>query len=73
MVALVLSKLVIGLIGRTVQQINILAVGFSINALLTVVGLFISLGGISWAFPQQAGAAIDLLRGAIRDAADFRP
>lgn len=73
MVALLLSTLVLGLIGRTVPQINILAVGFSINALLTVVGLFISLGGISWAFPQQTGAAIELLRDAIREAADFRP
>lgn len=73
MVALLLATLVLGLIGRTVPQINILAVGFSINALLTLVGLFVSLGGICWAFPQQVGAAIDLLRGAIREAANFTP
>jgi hypothetical protein len=43
-------------------------VGFSINALLTVGCLFVSLGAIAWAFPQQAAAAIDLLRDAIRAA-----
>jgi flagellar biosynthetic protein FliR len=60
---------VLGLIGRTVPQINILAVGFNLNALITVGGLFISLGAIAWAFPQEAVGAIDLLRNAIREAA----
>jgi flagellar biosynthetic protein FliR len=69
MTALLLATLVLGLIGRTLPQVNILAVGFNINALLTVGGLFISLGAIAWAFPLQAAAAIDLLRDAVREAA----
>lgn len=69
MTALLLSTLVLGLVGRTVPQINILAVGFNLNALITVGGLFISLGAIAWAFPQEAVGAIDLLRNAIREAA----
>ena len=69
MTALLLSTLVLGLIGRTVPQINVLVVGFNLNALLTIASLFVSLGAIAWAFPQQACDALDLLRDAIREAA----
>jgi flagellar biosynthetic protein FliR len=69
MAALLLATLVLGLISRTVPQINILAVGFNINALLTLGGLAVSLGAISWAFPQQAAEALSMLQQAIRDAA----
>jgi len=68
MTALLLSTLLLGLIGRTMSQINILAVGFSINSLLTLSCLFTSIGTIAWAFPQQAASAIDLLRDALRPA-----
>jgi flagellar biosynthetic protein FliR len=68
MTALLLSTLMLGLIGRTMPQINILAVGFGVNALLTLGCLFVSLGAVAWAFPQQAVLAIDLLKSAIRDA-----
>ncbi|NOY42854.1 MAG: flagellar biosynthetic protein FliR [Planctomycetes bacterium] len=66
MTALLLSTLVLGLIGRTMPQINILAVGFGVNSLLTLGCLFITIGTIAWAFPQQAGAALDLLQDALR-------
>jgi flagellar biosynthesis protein FliR len=65
MTALLLATLVLGLIGRTLPQINILAVGFGVNSLLTLGSLFTSIGVIAWAFPQQTTAAVDLLRSAI--------
>ncbi len=65
MTALLLATLLLGLIGRTMPQINILAVGFGVNSLLTLGCLFTSIGAIAWAFPQQAATAIDLLRDAI--------
>lgn len=68
MTALLLATLVLGLIGRTVPQINVLVVGFNLNALLTVASLIASLGAIAWAFPQQACDALDLMRDAIREA-----
>lgn len=71
MTALLLATLVLGLVGRAVPQINILVVGFSLNALLTLGALFVSLGAIAWAFPQQATDAILLLRDAIREAASY--
>jgi flagellar biosynthetic protein FliR len=63
-----LATLVLGLIGRTVPQINILAVGFNLNALLTVAGLVLSIGTIAWAFPNQVADSLGLLRDAIREA-----
>ena len=65
MTALFLATLVLGLIGRTMPQINILAVGFSVNSLLTLGCLFTSMGAIAWAFPQQAAAAVEILRSAL--------
>ena len=69
MIALLLATLILGLIGRTIPQMNILNIGFSVNALLTVGCVFVSLGAIAWTFPEQAIAAIDLLCEAVRDAA----
>lgn len=70
MAALLLATLVLGLIGRTVPQINVLIVGFSVNALLTVGGVCVTIGAIAWAFPQQGVDAIEMLCDAIRAAAN---
>ena len=63
--ALLLATLVLGLIGRTLPQINILAVGFSINSLLSLGCLFTTIGVVAWAFPQQTGTALEILRHAL--------
>jgi flagellar biosynthetic protein FliR len=66
MVALLVATLLLGLIGRTLPQINVLAVGFNVNVLLTLGILLLSLGAIAYAFPQQGVAAVRLLRDALR-------
>lgn len=48
--ALLLSNLVLGLISRTLPQINVIAVGFSLNSLLALALLFLSVGGAAWMF-----------------------
>ena len=68
MTALLLATLLLGLIGRTLPQINILAVGFGVNTMLVLGTMFISLGAVAWAFPQQTVTAIELLRDAVYDA-----
>jgi flagellar biosynthetic protein FliR len=68
MAALLLATLVLGLIGRTLPQINILVVGFSVNALLTAGVLVVSIGAIVWAFPQPAVDAIEVMTDAVREA-----
>jgi flagellar biosynthetic protein FliR len=62
MTALLLATLVLGLIGRTMPQINILAVGFGVNSMLSLGCMFTSIGVVAWAFPQQTGTAIEVLR-----------
>jgi flagellar biosynthesis protein FliR len=52
MVALFLSTVVLGLISRTLPQINILIVGFPLNSLLTLALLFLSIGGVTWTFQE---------------------
>lgn len=69
MTALLLATLVLGLIGRTLPQINILAVGFGVNSLLSLGCLFTSVGVVAWAFPQQTATAIEILRNALHPSA----
>ena len=49
-VALLLSNLVAGLLARTLPQLNVLAVGFNINAMTLLTVLTISIGGIAWVY-----------------------
>jgi flagellar biosynthetic protein FliR len=50
--ALLLANLVLGLISRTLPQINVIAVGFGINALLALGVLFLSIGAAAWTFQE---------------------
>lgn len=50
MVALLLSNLVLGLISRTLPQINVIAVGFGVNSLLTLGLLLLSIGAAALVF-----------------------
>jgi len=59
--ALLLSTLVMGLISRTLPQLNILAVGFGMNAMLTFGTLMLSLGAAAWVFQDQIEPALTLL------------
>jgi flagellar biosynthetic protein FliR len=69
MAALLLATLVLGLVGRTLPQINILAVGFGVNSLLTLGCLFASLGAVAWAFPEQGIAAVEQIQQALSESA----
>jgi flagellar biosynthetic protein FliR len=52
MIALLLATLVLGLVTRTLPQINIIAIGFNVNALLTLSALLLTLGTIAWTLQQ---------------------
>ncbi|WP_442484892.1 flagellar biosynthetic protein FliR [Aeoliella sp. SH292] len=62
MIALFLSTLVLGLISRTLPQINVLAVGFGLNAMLTIGAIFISIGGVAWTFQEPIADALDRMQ-----------
>jgi flagellar biosynthetic protein FliR len=51
--ALLLSNLVTGLLARTLPQLNVLAIGFNINALALLTLLFMSIGSVMWVYQQE--------------------
>jgi flagellar biosynthetic protein FliR len=63
--ALLLATLVLGLISRTLPQINIIAVGFGMNSLLTLGLLFLSLGVVAWTFQDPMADVMSQLQEAL--------
>jgi flagellar biosynthetic protein FliR len=59
--ALLLSTLVMGLISRTLPQLNILAVGFGMNSMLAFGVIALSLGAAVWVFQEELEPALDAL------------
>ena len=66
--SLLLANLILGLIGRTLPQLNILAVGFGLNALLTFGVLILSLGAAVWVFQQHLDPTLETLLAMLRAA-----
>lgn len=59
--AVLLATLVLGLIGRTMPQLNVLVLGFGLNSLVTFGVLAISLGAIIVAFQEQIEPTLQIL------------
>jgi flagellar biosynthetic protein FliR len=72
-IALLLSTLVLGLISRTAPQLNILAVGFNLNALVTIAVLALTLGGAAWVFQQHIDTAVQSLQSSFVALLESRP
>jgi flagellar biosynthetic protein FliR len=67
--SLLLATLLLGLIGRTLPQLNVLVLGFGVNSLLTLAMLFLTIGGVAWTFQEPITAALELLS----DTVTYRP
>ncbi len=61
--ALLLSNIVTGLISRTLPQINVLAIGLSINALAMLIVTALTIGTAGLVFQDELAAAIDRFSG----------
>ena len=61
-VTMLVSLLVLGLISRTLPQLNLMQIGFSMNTLLTLFVLSATLGGSVIWFDEQLFRSVDLLR-----------
>ena len=59
--ALLLSNIVTGLISRTLPQINVLAIGLSINALAMLVVLAVTIGSAGLIFQNELTATAERL------------
>ena len=59
MVALLLATLVLGLVSRTLPQLNVMVLGFGFNALASMAALGVSLGAAAWIFQDQLEPFLD--------------
>jgi len=64
--SLLLATLVLGLIGRTLPQLNVLALGFGLNSLLAFAALGLTLGAAAWAFQDQIQPAMETIFDALK-------
>lgn len=65
MVALFLAVLILGLISRTLPQLNVIAIGFSLNSMVMMVTLAASLSALAWVVQDHADTVIATIRDAI--------
>ena len=61
MIALLLATVLLGLISRTIPQINVMVVGFGINSMITLGVVAISLGSMVFVFQEAFEPAIDAI------------
>lgn len=61
--ALLLSNLILGIISRTLPQLNILSFGFGFSALITFFVLWMSMGNLEDVFAEQLEPMIETLLG----------
>jgi flagellar biosynthetic protein FliR len=52
-IALLLANFVTALIGRTLPQLNIMAVGFNINVLVMMLVLGLTVASVGWVFQNE--------------------
>lgn len=64
-VALLLATVVLGLVSRSLPQLNILALGFGFNAIVTFSVLSITVGGSCWLLQERLEPTIDVILEAI--------
>ncbi len=65
MVALFMAVLILGLISRTLPQLNVIAVGFSLNSMVMMLTLAASMGALAWVVQDNADTVIAAIRDAI--------
>ncbi len=59
--ALLLSNLITGLVSRTLPQINVLAIGLSINALALLVVTTLTIGSVGLIFETELNLTLERL------------
>ena len=60
------GQLDLGLVGRTLPQLNILSLGFGLNAMLAFAALGLTLGAAAWAFQDQIQPALEVIFDALK-------
>jgi flagellar biosynthetic protein FliR len=66
MAALLVATLILGLISRTLPQLNIMTLGFGLNSLITLGAICLSIGTVAWTFQDQVEPVLTSLLEALR-------
>ncbi|MGY8771171.1 MAG: flagellar biosynthetic protein FliR [Pirellulales bacterium] len=61
-VALLMGVLVMGLISRTLPQLNLIAVGFSFNSMVLLIFIMLTIGSIGWVFQDSVEVTVNSVR-----------
>lgn len=66
MIGLLLATLAMGLVGRSLPQINVMTVGFGFNLAAALVLLGVSVAAIAWLFETQLNPAVETILDRLR-------
>lgn len=61
-VALLIGVLVMGVISRTLPQLNLMAIGFSLNTMLLMAFIMLTIGSVVWIFQDSVEPTVDKIR-----------
>ncbi|QDU88218.1 flagellar biosynthesis protein FliR [Pirellulimonas nuda] len=70
LVALFLATVLLGLVSRTLPQINAVVVGFSVNSLLTLGMMMVSVGAMAYTFQEPLADSLVAMQETIRAASE---
>lgn len=59
--ALLLATLVLGLVGRTLPQLNLMALGFGLNAIIMMLLIAIGMSALAWLVENEMPTVMDML------------
>jgi flagellar biosynthetic protein FliR len=65
-VALLLATLAIAVVARALPQLNVLALGLGLNALVAIAAIGVSFPAACWLFQDQLDVVLDAAQAAIR-------
>jgi flagellar biosynthetic protein FliR len=65
-VALLVATLIVAVASRTLPQLNVMALGLGVNAVVALVAIGVSLGGACWVFQDQLAGVLDTALYALR-------
>jgi flagellar biosynthesis protein FliR len=51
--SLLIANVLTSLVGRAMPQLNMMAIGYNVNALVLLSALAISIGSIGWVFQEE--------------------
>jgi len=69
LLAMLTALIAVAMLNRTLPQLNIMAIGHNLNALLLFIVLLFSVGGIAWVFQDQMIVALEHMQQVLRNAA----